>query len=1007
MRSLWSGVSGLNAHQTGIDVEGNNIANVNTVGFKSSRVNFEDYMPQTRNPAISPQNELGGKNATQVGTGSSVANVQQIFTQGPTQGTNVKTDMAIKQDGFFVVSADGGRTYNYTRAGQFTWDAQGNFVNPNGLIVQGWTADKNYEINSTEGIKNIQISRDLTTPAKATTKVDISANLNGGKLIAENERGSATVSISAGNDFTGLFTYAGQEITMKPNIDKVNMILSRKFMVNGVETESTSTHFFTYGKSAAQSDSMFMTVGELMDKINFRIKDSTGTFDNRVLLTGDGEIAAAGHILAVNGGKNPKTAAADLNMAQIRNYNGEDLAMKTGEQIVVRFDPARGSTAGTVTLTYGTDFNTIAELITAINTASGIATPITYDPESGFIKDRAGILLNASALQANGRPPEGDTALERLNTLLSTLGGENSHSYTIRGNTFYDVITTSELMHETLHEASKGYFLSKPLKTVKNAYIGSDDVGELFTQDGKKMMIKAGDGISVNVDNLHDKRNFVYREPSDENKASYLNNNFQNSADVTISTKEQSFRWMKNEKGEDAFLTTGQKIVVQFDSSSLKPGDAVIGTKTYTYGTPDGFRTIEDLIAKINKDLEGTNGKTIKFDEINGWIEDSSNILKKVSAVKSNGTPPDANTPLSRLNDSLSTIDTTVNSHSKPLKKNSTYYFTNMQDLANLYQKALDDTGDPTNMKDGNTIVRGRVSVDEDGRMVISNLGSKSFHLDTVAYPTIEKTNKALLATMGAFTNAEITGGNSATSNRFLAATYATGIEVYDISGSKTQITIRLKKDHTASKPNEPSVWNWYAEVPEPASLEFPSFGRILFNADGSLKAFTPPSLRLNANAGLSAGQNIQLNLGNIGGFNGFTSFSSKAETKRVDGDGYAGGTIQDIVADASGTLIGSFSNGKTFKVGQVAVATFANNEGLVKQGGNLYSQSANSGKAQIGVAGVGNKGSIAPENLEMSNVELSRSLTTLIVIQRGFQANSKTITTSDQMLNTLLQLKQ
>lgn len=1007
MRSLWSGVSGLQAHQTGIDVEGNNIANVNTVGYKKSRTNFQDYMPQTRNPALSPQGKLGGTDSTQVGTGASVMNVQKVFSQGPTQNTDVKTDMAINKDGWFIVSDDGGKTYKYTRAGQFKFDANGNFTNANGLIVQGWMADKNYEINSTGGIRNIVIKKGIAMPAKATQEATISANLNAGKSLKESERGPARVTIKPTSDLNGLFSYAGQEVILKPNIDKINIILTRKFNVNGVETESTSTHYFTYGKSASQSDGFFTSIGELLDEINVRIKDSTGTYDNKVLLTGDGEIAAAGHIIAVNGSNNPKTAAANLNMGQIRNYEGEDLGMTAGQQIRVNFDPASGATGPTTVLTYGTDFNTIAELVTAINAASGVATAsVSYNDQSGFLKDANGVLRNVTALDSTGNLPKGGTSLERLNGLLGTLGGRASHSYTIRGNTFYDDVTTNSILHESFHEASSGYFLSKPLKIVKNAYLGSDDVGELFTATGEKMMVKAGDGLKVSVSNLKEERNFVYREPKDTNKLSYLTNDFQDKKDVTIATQDQSFRWLRDGDGNTAFMTTGQKIVIAFDTTT--PAGQAMGTKTYTYGTPDGFRTISDLVKKVNLQLEGKGrSESIKFDTINGWIADSSNIMASMTVVKSNGTPPDANTPLARLNTLLSSIDTTVNSHSQPLKKNDTYYFTNTQELINLYQDAIDDAADATNSKLGSNAIRGRVSMDDNGRISIKNLGSETFNVSTKPFPNVEKHNKLLLNSMGPLTEAEITIQSSTASNRLLAPTFRTSIQTYDISGSKTEITLHFKKTHSSNKPNDPSVWKWYAEVPEPASIEFPSFGQIMFNADGSLRGYTPPSIRLNANAGLSNSQDIQLNLGSINGFDGFTSFADDSDTKNSTQDGYAGGSLRDVIVNKAGVLIGEFSNDQTKQLAKVSLATFANNGGLVQEGGNLYSKSANSGDPQVGVAGVGDKGTIAPKNLEMSNVDLSRSLTNLIVIQRGFQANSKTITTSDQMLNTLLQLKQ
>ena len=141
MRSLWSGISGLNAHQTAMDVEANNIANVNTTGFKYSRTNFQNLLSQTIKSATAPQGNLGGKNSFQVGLGTNVSSVETMFKQGSIQNTDKNTDMAINGNGFFVVSGDGGKTYRYTRAGDFTFDSLGNFVDPNGYIVQGWLAD--------------------------------------------------------------------------------------------------------------------------------------------------------------------------------------------------------------------------------------------------------------------------------------------------------------------------------------------------------------------------------------------------------------------------------------------------------------------------------------------------------------------------------------------------------------------------------------------------------------------------------------------------------------------------------------------------------------------------------------------------------------------------------------------------------------------------------------------------------------------------------------------------
>ena len=120
LRSLWSGVSGMQAHQIALDIESNNIANVNTVGFKYSRASFVDMLSQTKLIATAPyKTGLGGQNDFSVGLGVGINATTKVFSQGSTQNTDVKTDMAIEGEGFFVISPDKGITLNYTRDGSF------------------------------------------------------------------------------------------------------------------------------------------------------------------------------------------------------------------------------------------------------------------------------------------------------------------------------------------------------------------------------------------------------------------------------------------------------------------------------------------------------------------------------------------------------------------------------------------------------------------------------------------------------------------------------------------------------------------------------------------------------------------------------------------------------------------------------------------------------------------------------------------------------------------------
>jgi len=144
MRSMFSGVSGLRAHQTKMDVIGNNIANVNTVGFKSGRVTFQEVFNQTLKGAGAPDpvTGRGGTNPMQVGLGIGVGVVDTLVTRGSLQRTDSPTDLSIEGEGFFIVRGGNTDTFRFTRAGNFGIDKLGNLVTGSGMNVYGWQAYK-------------------------------------------------------------------------------------------------------------------------------------------------------------------------------------------------------------------------------------------------------------------------------------------------------------------------------------------------------------------------------------------------------------------------------------------------------------------------------------------------------------------------------------------------------------------------------------------------------------------------------------------------------------------------------------------------------------------------------------------------------------------------------------------------------------------------------------------------------------------------------------------------
>lgn len=182
MRSMYAGVSGLKNHQTRMDVIGNNIANVNTVGYKKSRAVFKDTLYQTMRGASLPTDARGGTNPMGIGLGMTISSIDQIHTPAPATITNKLTDMSVDGNGYFVVE-NGGQKY-YSRAGAFDFDRHGNLVNTsNGYRVHGWMGDDSGKIDTTAATKAVDISAYKSVEPKASTEMIFSGNLDSGVTI--------------------------------------------------------------------------------------------------------------------------------------------------------------------------------------------------------------------------------------------------------------------------------------------------------------------------------------------------------------------------------------------------------------------------------------------------------------------------------------------------------------------------------------------------------------------------------------------------------------------------------------------------------------------------------------------------------------------------------------------------------------------------------------------------------------------------------------------------------
>ncbi len=327
MRSLYSGVSGLQNHQTRMDVIGNNVSNVNTTGFKRGRVTFQDLISQRLQGAARPGIERGGVNPQQVGLGMNVAAIDTLHEQGSLETTGQKDDLAIQGDGFFVLRD--GEVQRYTRAGNFSLDAEGMLVNPaNGMRVQGWQAtEENGEtfINTAASIEDLQIPVGGKDPAQPTTNVRFASNLDKNIPVLGDDPSAAELREGTWSVTQDIYDSFGNthelrldftRVPDQPNQWEVNTVLNpgedeqplQNIAVGGVDSSDTTSFFVQFAddgtlQSVSNAEGGVAEEGEIAVGMTFEVPegaipligedlDLIGDFQTQTFTMSLGEVGA-------------------------------------------------------------------------------------------------------------------------------------------------------------------------------------------------------------------------------------------------------------------------------------------------------------------------------------------------------------------------------------------------------------------------------------------------------------------------------------------------------------------------------------------------------------------------------------------------------------------------------------------------------------------------------------------------------------------------------------------
>ncbi|HOK41796.1 MAG TPA: flagellar hook-basal body complex protein [bacterium] len=1171
MRGLYSGVSGLLNHQTRMDVIGNNISNINTVGYKKSDVVFQDFLSQLIEIAHAPENGRGGTGPMQIGLGSSIGSIDKVFTQGSLNRTNNPLDVAIQGNGFFVIN-DGVANY-YTRAGHFSLDSEGNIVMAPGLKLQGWMATRDPITgemrisSSTEPIGDLQIKTGQVIPAKETTTVTFNGNLNSQNKVAiepivvewssgdpvsptiskikiefehahpslpyyiwkatwyENPPsgysvGSAVIDANTGEAASGIIevnqygqvvnnyintnqnwvvnasepieassnrgTVALDQVFVRNQDDCTKALWQIRFaqlpdgsfdstryyvrvsfdngnnwhnvndVVDGLGNtlddsayrtsgtalglgDTTKTTIFTYVDNSSGSNYMAaqITIPAYMwsgtaaagDVISFTTQksDNTTAFTQVLNLPNEkpkledewGQFVASKPLAA--GTNNPTSGylsrvianvgmKADDFVANLQNSslnsNGLNVAgASNNDKFQILFTSAtnfevykNGTSIGTGDIS--TDFNagglqiTAATAWTAANAVSGDSFTFTV---SGGVVTNLSRNLNTNLIQVD-------------NSVSSSSQFKIQFSSNPASTTTYAVYDLNENLIGTGSTSQdfykSGVYIPASAWTVANIQAGDSWVFNVRQVDNhpSSYVIKFNDATTYTIYKLGLQVSDISKSDSattfDTTKISFDENVAANTTFKIEFTSATDYNIYKNDVligvGSTAAATTVGGMTIDtgaFGGASLGAGDE------FTFVA----RTLNIDPSLIVYDASGTDTELfydgVELTSANLIAIDTGNITSDYKATPTAEDP--ISIPWTNWHGTFKEGDVfTFQTHATRSNETGFRDFFRVKDAGGYITEIFIPSGSIT--------------------------GADPLTFEPNTTETTTPNDSTFYSATNPTPNARALSGNPVTAkfNNRDEYQYVTSVNVYDSLGKAHTLNITFEKKTT-------NLWMWSVLDPDPVdanNVKLAGYGLLAFKEDGSYDPSN--SITFESEVGLNnADANGPISFKGIyfdppdwGGaplpgegakpvmitpvFTDLVQFAADNDGEVYSQDGYAKGTLTEFAINAFGVITGFYDNGHALDIGQIALANFNNANGLMSIGGSLYRETSNSGMSRIGTAGTAGRGTFAAGNLEQSNVEMAEEFTNMIVTQRGFQANARTISTADQMLQELISLK-
>lgn len=998
LRSLMSGVSGVKSHQTMLDVTGNNIANVNTTGFKKSVTIFQDLLYQDARGASTPNEEkgYGGTNPMQVGSGVKVGAIETIHSQGNLQYTGSRNDMMIQGDGYYVLKE--GTSNVYSRAGNFGLDGSSNMVQSGtGYMVQGYsmTQDPNDPTRYIQGttLQDINIPVGQKLPAKETSLVGYRCNLDArvpsylptGFTL----QGTTQTTTINGVEYSITFDEEGgtpvegvgsQFMRIDFENPSTGVVTPLRLHMEGMDANGVPQLTFqeTISGSLGTNIDLVSTaiaVTGLAPGSTYAVGDTLNIGANAYLIQDAVTVPASGEAL-FRVSPTIAAAASDGDSITIDNPGGGGGTLNAAQllgdtNIVVDGLPVgQEYQAGDILTIAGTSYT-----ITADVTATGLGDTFVI-AAPGLI---AGAPLGAAVDFASSASLDMDVSPATVGIIANLPAGT-----VLQAGDVVTVGTNEYVLQNSLTVPASGQAVLQvpaPLSAVgtagdaisvigqteqlsgTSALFGGTDVTSYDPETGLLVIQDGPDKWELNVLDTLDLEYMSFKDPADPTRTWQVLVEFDN-----LQATQSGFKlWYVSSDGANrevsTFSATGTNIDTGTLNANVLVGDTSIDVDGLAAGT---VFNVGDIItfAGSTQEYVITSPVTVPDPSATVTLNVSPALVAAVGAGSSL---------------------TIANPY--PLFFNKDGTFRNYEASPTIPSLQLDDGN-------GNAL------------NVFLQASSAGRAMEIRAS---DNNNPAGAPATGDAPTADVL----ATLNQRLTSVHATKVDIYDSLGNAHTLEVSWEKLELENPDSGKGQWRWRAWFPEDKDSFIPlspASGVITFDENGMIKGSDVFTLEVQF-AAIGA-DNAEIDLDFSGRsfeeepIEGVTQFGSAFTTKAYYQDGYAMGVLQDYSVGPDGTITGVYSNEQRRPLATIALALFANPEGLQKVGDTAFRSTSNSGLAQVVSPQSGGAGKILGGNLEMSNVDLTEEFVTLIKAQRGFQANVRTVTTSDSVLEELVNIK-